>query len=82
MIPILEKSSGKQRGKGFGVCFNPEFLCEDSVLENFYTPSKTVIGTIDKRSGEHAAKLYEDVEGEMVHASLETGEFVKYIVWE
>lgn len=79
MIPILEKSSGKQSGKDFGVCFNPEFLREGTVLKDFYTPPKTVIGAIDKRSGEYAAKLYEGVEGGMILTSLETAEFVKYI---
>jgi GDP-mannose 6-dehydrogenase len=79
MIPILEKSSGKQSGKDFGVCFNPEFLRESTAIEDFYAPPKTVIGAIDQRSSDYAATLYEGIEGEMIHTSIEAAEFVKYI---
>jgi len=79
MIPILEKFSGKVCGKDFGVCFNPEFLRESTAIEDFYQPPKTVIGCFDERSGKFAAKLYKEVEGELIHTSLEAAEFVKYI---
>lgn len=79
MIPILEASSGKQSGKDFGVCFNPEFLRESTAIQDFYAPPKTVIGAIDTRSSECATKLYEGIEGELIHTSLEAAEFVKYI---
>jgi len=79
MIPILENISGKVCGEDFGVCFNPEFLRESTAIEDFYQPPKTVIGCFDKRSGNYAAKLYKDVEGEPIQTSLEAAEFVKYI---
>ena len=79
MIPILEKLSGKQSGKDFGVCFNPEFLRESTAIKDFYSPPKTVIGAIDERSGAYAAKLYEGIEGELIQTSIEAAEFVKYI---
>lgn len=79
MIPILEQSSGKQSGKDFGVCFNPEFLRESTAIKDFYAPPKTVIGAIDTRSSQAAAKLYEGIEGELILTSIEAAEFVKYI---
>ena len=79
MIPILEQVSGKRCGVDFGVCFNPEFLRESTAIDDFHEPPKTVIGAIDKRSGDYAALLYKTVAGELIHTSLEAAEFVKYI---
>lgn len=79
MIPILEQASGKRSGVDFGVCFNPEFLRESTAIDDFHKPPKTVIGAIDKRSGDYAALLYKTVEGALIHTSLEAAEFVKYI---
>ncbi|MCJ8320629.1 MAG: nucleotide sugar dehydrogenase [Colwellia sp.] len=79
MIPILESYSNKKCGIDFGVCFNPEFLRESTAVDDFYHPPKTVIGAIDKKSAELAAKLYNNVEGDVIHTSLEAAEFVKYI---
>src|SRR6185437_15712841 len=45
VIPILEATSGKSAGHGFGVCFNPEFLREGSAISDFFEPSFTVLGT-------------------------------------
>ncbi|MCG8414839.1 MAG: hypothetical protein MI746_11530, partial [Pseudomonadales bacterium] len=38
LLPIIEEYSGKERGKDFGVCFNPEFLRESTAVEDFYHP--------------------------------------------
>lgn len=79
MIPILEGASGKECGNDFGVCFNPEFLRESTAIDDFHKPPKTVIGAVDKRSGEYAAQLYKTVEGVMIQTDLEVAEFVKYV---
>lgn len=79
LIPLIEMHSGKTRGLGFGVCFNPEFLRESSAIEDFFNPPKTVIGCLDKRSGDYAAKLYQAIPGEPIMCSLEAAEFVKYV---
>jgi len=79
MIPILEKASGKLCGKDFGVCFNPEFLHQGTAIKDFYLPPKIVIGAIDKRSSDYAARLYEGIEGELIHTDIESAEFIKYI---
>ncbi|HTQ36894.1 MAG TPA: nucleotide sugar dehydrogenase [Steroidobacteraceae bacterium] len=78
VVPILERVSGLHAGADFGVCVNPEFLREGSAVSDFYFPSKTVIGEINRASGDMLAKVYEGLPGEVVRTDLETAEMVKY----
>jgi GDP-mannose 6-dehydrogenase len=79
VIPILEESSGKKAGTDFGVCHNPEFLREGSAVKDFHTPPKTVIGELDKASGDILVKLYEKLQAPLIRTDLETAEMVKYV---
>ncbi len=79
VIPILEESSGKKAGVDFGVCHNPEFLREGSAVKDFYSPPKTVIGQLDRDSGDTLTKLYEHLDAPLIRTDLETAEMVKYI---
>jgi GDP-mannose 6-dehydrogenase len=83
VIPTLEEFSGKKAGQGFGVCINPEFLREGTAVYDFYNPPKTVIGEIDKRSGDLLASVYKDLKAPLIRTSIETAEMVKYTdnVW-
>ena len=79
VIPTLEEFSGKKAGVDFGVCNNPEFLREGSAVKDFRSPPKTVIGELDKASGDMLAKLYEKLEAPLIRTDLETAEMVKYV---
>ncbi len=83
VIPTLEQSSGKNAGADFGVCINPEFLREGTAVHDFHFPPKTVIGEIDKRSGDILLELYRDIQAPLVRTDIETAEMVKYTdnVW-
>lgn len=78
VIPTLEKASGKKAGKDFGLCMHPEFLREGTSIHDFYNPPKTVIGELDKASGEQLASLYVKTPGPMIRTSLRVAEMVKY----
>ena len=78
VIPVLERSSGKTAGLNFGVCHNPEFLREGSAVKDFHCPPKTVIGELDRASGDLLAQLYEDIPGPVIRTDLKTAEMVKY----
>jgi len=78
VIPTLEAASGKQAGRDFGVCNNPEFLREGSAIHDFRNPPKTVIGSVDERSGDLLQSLYDGLPGPMIRCSVEVGEMVKY----
>lgn len=83
VIPTLEDASGKQAGKEFGVCNNPEFLRESTAVYDYYNPPKTVIGETDAAAGDRLASLYSHLDAPLVRTSVETAEMVKYTdnVW-
>src|SRR5689334_20896381 len=58
VIPTLEQASGLKAGQDFGVAINPEFLREGTAIHDYFHPPKTVIGELDKASGDVVAKLY------------------------
>lgn len=56
--PLLENRSGKQCGKDFGLCYNPEFVALGSVIHNLLNPDFILIGESDPRSGGILVNLY------------------------
>jgi GDP-mannose 6-dehydrogenase len=79
VIPILTEFSGKKPGVDFGVSNNPEFLREGSAVKDFCAPPKTVIGELDKASGDVLAELYEKIDAPLIRTDLETSEMIKYV---
>ena len=78
VIPALEAGSGKRAGVDFGVCINPEFLRESTAVHDFHNPPKTVIGELNRASGDLLAELYHRTPGPMIRTEIETAEMVKY----
>jgi GDP-mannose 6-dehydrogenase len=78
VIPILEKTSQKKAGDEFGLCINPEFLREGTAVHDYYHPPKTVIGEVNRASGDLLAALYARTPGPMIRTDIETAEMVKY----
>jgi len=74
---ILEEQSGKKAGEDFGLVMNPEFLREGSAVNDFHTPSYTIIGELDKRSGELVDQLYQKINAPLKHVTLEEAELLK-----
>jgi GDP-mannose 6-dehydrogenase len=83
VIPQLEKHSGKKAGEEFGVCINPEFLREGTAVHDYYHPPKTVIGEMNRASGDLLAALYANMPGPSIRTDIQTAEMVKYAdnVW-
>jgi GDP-mannose 6-dehydrogenase len=78
VIPTLEASSGLRAGLDFGLAINPEFLREGTAVHDYFHPPKTVIGEIDKGSGDVVAKLYGHMPCPLIRTDYETAEMVKY----
>jgi len=78
VIPALESSSGLKAGDDFGLAINPEFLREGTAVHDYFHPPKTVIGEMDKGSGDVVAMLYDDMPCPLIRTDIETAEMVKY----
>lgn len=78
IIPVLESSSGKKLGEGFGVCVNPEFMRETTAVYDYYHPPLTVIGSTDERSGAIVAGLYDQIDAPVERCTIRTAEMMKY----
>ena len=79
VTPTLEKHSGKEAGKEFGICINPEFLREGTSLKDFYGPPFTLIGADEADSATTVSQLYKGVKAPVFSTSVKTAEMVKYV---
>jgi len=79
IIPLLEEHSGMRAGVDFGLCNNPEFLREGSAVKDFYDPPKTIIGEVDRASGDMLAELYATLDAPMIRTDIESAEMAKYV---
>ena len=77
VLPRLERQ-GWKAGEQFGVCLNPEFLREGTAVDDFQSPSFTLIGEMDEQSGARVACVYEGVEAPVVRVDIRTAGLVKY----
>lgn len=79
VIPILESRSKKKAGQDFGVCMNPEFIREGTSIHDYYNPPMTVIGELDKKSGEIVSQIYKNIRAPLIRTTIKTAEIVKYV---
>ncbi len=61
VLETLERASGKQVGRDFGLCYSPEFIALGSVIRDFLNPDFLLIGESDSRSGDLLESLYQQV---------------------
>ncbi len=75
---ILEESSGKACGTGFGLAGNPEFLREGTAIRDYYNPPYVVIGSFDVRTAERLTGIYAPLETKTFSLRPEESEMIKY----
>lgn len=64
-------------GDDIHVVSNPEFLAEGRAVEDFFHPSRIVIGSRNRIAGEAVASLYAPLRAPVVHTDPVTAEFSK-----
>ena len=70
VLPILEDCSGKKAGVDFGLAVNPEFLRESTAIKDYDFPPMTVIGELDKASGDLMESIYSELDAPIIRLSL------------
>lgn len=79
VLPILEETSRKRGGIGFGLGVNPEFLSEGEAVHDFMQPDRIVLGGIDDRSIAALEELYAPFKAAPVlRTGTRTAEMIKY----
>jgi len=76
--PILEAESGKRRGEGFHVCFQPEFLREGSSIRDYDKPPFTVVGANADAPVAALKQLFGHLPCEFHATSIRAAEMLKY----
>ena len=77
--PLLEQKSGKEDGKDFGICMNPEFMRESTAIYDFYHPPFTIIGTCSDRAAERVAAIYSSLAAPVERTPILVAELIKYV---
>lgn len=78
LVPLLERTSGRQVGAGIGLCVNPEFLREGSAIRDFEHPPFTVIGEFDARAGDVLLSAYSHLPSAVHRLRPDEASMVKY----
>jgi GDP-mannose 6-dehydrogenase len=76
--PIMERESGKQEGRDFFVCFQPEFLREGSSIRDYDHPPFTVVGANHDAPVEALQNLFGHLPSTLHRTSVRAAEMVKY----
>jgi len=77
VLPMLESHSGTHLSKGFGLCYNPEFLRAATALDDFMSPPLIVVGEFDAKSAELVAELYRPFGAPELRTTPENAEAIK-----
>jgi UDPglucose 6-dehydrogenase len=81
---IISDVSGREPGKDYGLCMQPEFLAEGRSIEDTLHPDRIIIGEFDEKSGAMLQEFYEYFYGDhlkncpILRMNLESAELVKY----
>jgi GDP-mannose 6-dehydrogenase len=74
----MESMTSAKAGRAFEVLFHPEFLREGHAVEDYYNPSRIVIGERVPGAAEALLRLYEGFTAPIHRTSLELAEMAKY----
>ena len=80
LLPILEKESGKESGKEFGLISNPEFLQESTAIRDTKFPHVVVLGGTEKKYLKKAKVFFNILHPNIpiIITNYQTSEMIKY----
>ena len=78
VIDYLDHECKKTRGKDYDVCYNPEFLRQESAYEDFFIPDRVIIGEYVEDSSKLLQELYKPLTEKIIVTSPKAAEMIKY----
>lgn len=66
------------KGTPISYVSNPEFLREGQAIEDWYHPSRIIIGASDKQAAEKVRQLYSDINAPILVTDITSAETIKY----
>jgi UDPglucose 6-dehydrogenase len=78
-VDYLERNCVLKRGIDYDVCYNPEFLRQNSAFEDFFTPDRVVIGEDITGSSLPLTDLYSPLTKNIIVTGYEEAEMAKYV---
>jgi GDP-mannose 6-dehydrogenase len=76
--PRVEAASGRQAGKDFALCFQPEFLREGSSIKDYDRPPFTIVGSESEEATRRLRELFGHLPCDFVVTRVRTAETMKY----
>jgi nucleotide sugar dehydrogenase len=71
-------SSSSKMVKDYNICYNPEFLRQNTALDDFFKPDRVVIGEEDKGASQPLVEIYQQLTQDVIVTSFEAAEMIKY----
>ena len=75
---LQSNSSSSTIGRDYNICFNPEFLRQNTALEDFFKPDRVVIGEDGIGGSEPLKGIYQQLTQNIIVTSYEAAEMIKY----
>lgn len=78
IVNYLEKNCKTRRGIDYDVVYNPEFLRQNSSLDDFFKPDRVIIGEDHAQLSKILVEIYERLTKNIIITSFEAAELIKY----
>ena len=79
VINYLQTNCSSSRiGRDYDVCYNPEFLRQNTAFDDFFRPDRVVIGEEVKGASQPLKEIYQQLTGNIIVTSFEAAEMIKY----
>jgi GDP-mannose 6-dehydrogenase len=79
ILPIFESILEPNFNNWLEVVYNPEFLREASAINDYFHPSKIVIGTLNGSKSELLESLHENIDATTFYSNYEEAEITKFV---
>jgi len=79
VINYLQTNCSSSRiGRDYDVCYNPEFLRQNTAFDDFFRPDRVVIGEDGKGASQPLKEIYQQLTENIIVTSFEAAEMIKY----